>query len=389
MNKPKEERLITKKKLLLITDLYPHRYKPIYGVFVKEQAVELAKYYQVKVIATFFPYPLKTEHKKEQDIEVTYIFFPSLKSIFISSFFTYPLLALPKIRKIIKNWNPDLIQVHDYHHIPELFWLKTWLDRLHYSKYLYIHNIRSHPDRLKGNRIIFFYRKTLSKAFRNWNYIFTVNPFLKQWILPYMPEDKITVIGNGVSPSPTIQAEELFFIQDLIIPEAFKIISVGNLLETKGFGYLILAAYKLLQKGLNIQLIIVGEGKDRKRLEELIKNLDLSERVILAGAIENRILRNIYTFFNLFVLASYSETFGIVFLEAMYAGLPVIGIKGEGIYGLFEAEKEALFAQPQNSEDLADKIEWVITHPEQASTIAAAGQQKVKEHFMLNDLIAE
>ena len=46
-----------------------------------------------------------------------------------------------------------------------------------------------------------------------------------------------------------------------------------------------------------------------------------------------------------------------------------------------EAEKEALFAQPQNSEDLADKIEWVITHPEQASTIAAAGQQKVKRTF--------
>ena len=102
-----------------------------------------------------------------------------------------------------------------------------------------------------------------------------------------------------------------------------------------------MAAYKLLQKGLNIQLIIVGEGKDRKRLEELIKNLDLSERVILAGAIENRILRNIYTFFNLFVLASYSETFGIVFLEAMYAGLPVIGIKGEGIYGLFGSRKRS------------------------------------------------
>jgi len=71
----------------------------------------------------------------------------------------------------------------------------------------------------------------------------------------------------------------------------------------------------------------------------------------------------------------------------MYASLPVIGIKGEGIYGLFEEDKEALYAEPRNSEDLANKIEWLITHPEKAAAIAKAGQQKVREQFMLSDLI--
>ncbi|HRQ98965.1 MAG TPA: glycosyltransferase family 4 protein [Candidatus Syntrophosphaera sp.] len=387
MNKSREEQPNRKKKLLLITDLYPHRYNPVCGVFVKEHANELSKYYQVKVIATSFPYPLKTEHKQEKDIEITHIFFPSIKSIFVTSFITYPLFALPKVKNIIKSWNPDIIQVHDYHHIPELFWLKTWLDHTNFHIYLYLHNIRSHPDRLKGNRLIPFYRKTLSKAFRNWDHIFTVNPRLKDWILPYMPENKITVTGNGISPTPPIQPEELLFIRNLCIPDAYKIISVGNLLEAKGFGYLILAVYKLLQKGLNIQLVIVGEGKDHQRLTELIQNLNLSDRVLLTGAIENSILRNIYPLFDLFVLASYSETFGIVFLEAMYASLPVIGIKGEGIYGLFEEDKEALYAEPRNSEDLANKIEWLITHPEKAAAIAKAGQQKVREQFMLSDLI--
>ena len=388
MNEPQAENLKNKKKLLLITDLYPHRYNPVCGVFIREHSVELAKYYQVHIIATSFPYPYSIEHKKEDNLEITHIFFPSIKSIFVSAFFTYPILALPKIIKIIKNWKPDIIQVHDYHHIPELFWLKTWLDNYDYHKFLYLHNIRSHPDRLKGNLIIPFYKKTLKKAFNNWDHIFTVNVRLKEWLIPYIPENKITVTGNGISPTPIVKEEELSFIKTLLDPGAFRIISVGNLLKEKGFGYLIQAVHKLIKKGFNIQLVIVGEGKYHQDLSELIQNLQLSNNVILTGAIENRILRNIYPFFNLFVLASYSETFGIVYLEAMYAGLPVIGVKGEGICGLFEEDKEALFTKPQNSENLAEKIEWVLTHSEEASAIGQAGQLKVTKQYMLNDLIA-
>jgi len=241
---------------------------------------------------------------------------------------------------------------------------------------------------LKGNLIIPFYKKTLKKAFNNWDHIFTVNVRLKEWLIPYIPENKITVTGNGISPTPIVKEEELSFIKTLLDPGAFRIISVGNLLKEKGFGYLIQAVHKLIKKGFNIQLVIVGEGKYHQDLSELIQNLQLSNNVILTGAIENRILRNIYPFFNLFVLASYSETFGIVYLEAMYAGLPVIGVKGEGIYGLFEEDKEALFTKPQNSENLAEKIEWVLTHSEEASAIGQAGQLKVTKQYMLNDLIA-
>jgi glycosyltransferase involved in cell wall biosynthesis len=71
----------------------------------------------------------------------------------------------------------------------------------------------------------------------------------------------------------------------------------------------------------------------------------------------------------------------------MYAGLPVIGIRNEGIYGLAEDGVEALFAEPKNSKDLADKIKFLINNPDLKEEIAKAGQRLVKEKYMLKELI--
>jgi glycosyltransferase involved in cell wall biosynthesis len=150
---------------------------------------------------------------------------------------------------------------------------------------------------------------------------------------------------------------------------------------------LIEAVSILKKEGFLIQLLIVGEGEKRNDIERKIHSCNVPKEVTLPGRIDNAFLRNILPLFDLFVLPSYSETFGIVFLEAMYAGLPVIGIRNEGIYGLAEDGVEALFAEPKNSKDLADKIKLLINNPDLKEEIAKTGQRLVKEKYMLKELI--
>ena len=115
------------KKLLLITDLYPNKFNPVNGVFVQKQAIELSKFYQVQVVAACDKNPYLIYQHHQDGFTAKIICYPYWQKFFLSSLITYRILALPAIKRCYKRFQPDLIHIHDYRHIPELFWLKPWL----------------------------------------------------------------------------------------------------------------------------------------------------------------------------------------------------------------------------------------------------------------------
>ena len=373
------------KKLLLITDLYPNKFNPVNGVFVQKQAIELSKFYQVQVVAACDKNPYLIYQHHQDGFTAKIICYPYWQKFFLSSLITYRILALPAIKRCYKRFQPDLIHIHDYRHIPELFWLKPWLNKLPIPRFLTLHNIRTHPAFLINNPRIKFYKWALQWTLTRWNHIFTVNSRLAEWVKTYNQE--VTVIGNGITEPISVEPVLIDKFKKKLYDDYFKIISIGNLVTEKGFSYLIEAVSILKKEGFLIQLLIVGEGEKRNDIERKIHSCNVAKEVTLPGRIDNAFLRNILPLFDLFVLPSYSETFGIVFLEAMYAGLPVIGIRNEGIYGFAEDGVEALFAEPKNSKDLADKIKLLINNPDLKEEIAKAGQRLVKEKYMLKELI--
>ena len=102
---------------------------------------------------------------------------------------------------------------------------------------------------------------------------------------------------------------------------------------------------------------------------------------------KNEIVRNLYNLFDAFVLASYSETFGVVYIEAMYAGLPVIGIRGQGIDGVVKDGENGFLATPRDVEDLVEKIEYIINNRESVKAIAARGQSLIRNKYRIEQLI--
>lgn len=132
------------------------------------------------------------------------------------------------------------------------------------------------------------------------------------------------------------------------------VLAVGRLVEVKGFDSLI-RAFSLVRKNTDVRLIILGEGPLRKKLQGLIDSLDLNEVVSMPGFVENpySYMKNA----DLFVLASLSEGFGNVLVEAMACGTPVVSTNcPTGPAEILEGGKWGRLVPVNNSEKLANAI---------------------------------
>lgn len=104
----------------------------------------------------------------------------------------------------------------------------------------------------------------------------------------------------------------------------FRFVSAGNLIPVKGFEELLTALGEIRARGADAALTILGRGEQKERLLSLAESLNLGESVEFPGFVSRETMAEIYQKADAFVLPSRAETFGVVYIEAMAAGLPVI-----------------------------------------------------------------
>ena len=139
--------------------------------------------------------------------------------------------------------------------------------------------------------------------------------------------------------------------------EGFIIMTIARLEKVKGVEYLIGALAKpgFCEKP-GFSLLIIGDGAERKNLENLAKNLGLEEKVKFLGQIPNEKIPGYLTVADCFVLPSVKEGFGIAVLEAMAAGVPVVASRVGGILDIIEDGKTGSLVEPGNPQEIAKAI---------------------------------
>ena len=194
-----------------------------------------------------------------------------------------------------------------------------------------------------------------------------------------IPRELIEVVPDGVAMG------DYAFDKEILPPDRVPVIgTIGRFVESKGQEYLIHAAHLLATRGRHAQFVIAGEGPDRKRLQNLVEQLDLVDRVTFARAPVDQV--DVLKAMDVFVTPSPQEALGLPTIEAMAAGIPVIATSAGGIFSLIENGKTGLLVPKRSPDAVATQIEHLIDHPETARQLAEAGRAHVARDFNIDSV---
>lgn len=177
-------------------------------------------------------------------------------------------------------------------------------------------------------------------------------------------EQKIVIIPNGLNE---------FWLRNKAIKtkkkkDLLSVLYVGDFTPNKNVISIIEAIEQLKKEGINIKLNLVGGGGPDSKL--VIDRLKICDNKVIQYFARTSIKEELLNYFNdndIFVMPSFKETFGIVYLEAMSQGLPIIYTKGQGVDGYFQRDSPGYAVNPYNINDIKQKILLAFDNIEELS----------------------
>lgn len=155
--------------------------------------------------------------------------------------------------------------------------------------------------------------------------------------------------------------------------------AAGRLSAEKGFDLLIQAADSLLKKGIDLDLLIVGEGDEQPQLQQLIEQLGRQDRIRLLGYRSD--LRDLYEAMDVFALSSLREGLPNVLLEAMALEVPVAATRIAGVPRLVADGVNGLLVNPGSIEDLTRVLEELLTRADLRRQLRQAGRHTIETRY--------
>jgi glycosyltransferase involved in cell wall biosynthesis len=228
------------------------------------------------------------------------------------------------------------------------------------------------------------------RIWRRADAVIAISQAVKDWLVRerHVPAEKVTVIHYGIEterfawPQPVRDSQGLTHRQMLVG-------SIGRLEPRKGHEYLIRAMPDVLQQVSQATLRIAGHDPwgYRQTLQAVIAETGAEEQVQLIG-FESDVPAFLHTL-DVFALASRSEGFGQVLIEAMAAGKPVVASRIAPLSEIVVDGDTGLLVEPENPKALAEAIVWLLTHPTAAQHMGRRGQERVRHQFSAAQMAAK
>jgi teichuronic acid biosynthesis glycosyltransferase TuaC len=342
-------------RILTFTSLYPSRVNPLQGLFIHQRVVHLARRpgNSVEVIAPvpYFPswLPLPrwrqfSQIPREEEIDGVRIHYPRYLLLPGISMPAHGMLmyfsSLPLARRLHREKFFDCIDAH--------FVYPDGFAAVRLGKGLKLPVVVS----ARGTDINLYSSFRLIRPMLRWTLTnaagaIAVSADLKNKMIALgIPEAKIQVIANGVDterfqPLDAESARKQLGISE----EGGILVSVGSLIESKGHHLLIAAVAKLAAQFPKLRLYVIGEGVYRAKLEELVREKRLEDKVFLPGNRPNEELPRWFSAADLSCLMSSREGWPNVVSEALACGTPVLATRAGGIPEILTFPELGMFVE--------------------------------------------
>lgn len=373
-------------KVLFVTTLYPSKSFPQGGLFVKELALALRKQgvdLRVLHLSSFLPWPLNRLKRYRQgwdnaaDEDASWLSFQripilpgAIGSTMIARFLRTSIAR--RLKTIWPDFVPDVVHAQTFitggmmgHRVAEEYNRPLVITSHGADTRVFIHRARHRwviLDLCKRSKLIICVGRGIRDS------------LVENGASP----DNIKVLNNGM---------DLGKVHSGSNPRACEfegkrvIVGVGNLKFTKGFDLFIEAIDRLRSQYPDIHGVIVGGGDEEGRLREMIRRRNLDAFVSMSGAQTPAETMAYMDCGEIFCLPSWSEGFGIVYLEAMAHGKPVIAVEGQGIADVVRNNQTGILVKPRDAACVADAIRTLLDNPQMAREMGSRGRELVYNDF--------
>jgi len=375
-------------RVLHITHLYPRPYDSLLGIAMNKQIKALkAQGCIQKVISptAWAPFPIKhwsqkwksysqvPIHDVVEGVEVfysRYLVFP--KAFLLASSGVRMYLGFRKlIREIEREFPFDIIHAHMA--LPDGY--AGMLLSMRHRKPLVVTFQATDLD-ITANRSNGCL-SALRKVFTYANRVIAPSPRLAKAMVPMFGIEPV-FIGYGMDISDIFMGNSGL----LSSYEGRRILlSVSRLIRTKGVELNIRALKRLVDRYDDVVYVVVGDGPERRALEQLTYELNLKEHVRFVGRVPHEKAMEYMAVCNVFTMPSWQETFGLVYIEAMAHAKPVVAVQEQGVDGIVVHKETGLLVKPRDADSLVEALDFLLSHPEEARAMGERARKLVLENY--------
>ena len=277
---------------------------------------------------------------------------------------TFDWWLYPRVRALMDRERFDVVHLHEP--LAPLLPLMV----LQHSRSVNVGTFHAYSDRQRLYRMC---RRAVGRWQKRLHGRIAVSPAARAFVSPHFPGYSYRVIPNGIDFARFAQAEPLPALRD----GKSNILFVGRKDERKGLRYLLEAFRILRQTRDSVRLVIVGPGDPDRECANLLDAIGAAdpESVSVTGAVSSEELPRFYASADVFCSpATGGESFGIVLLEAMAAGVPVVASDINGYRDVVSHDVHGLLVEPREPSAIANAVARVLNNPALAVGLASAGR---------------